>query len=298
MTHPHAALAAGLALSSAGLFGLASALQHLEAGRVDRRAALDPSLLGELLRRRTWLLGIAADIAAVAVQAVALHFGAVALVQPVLVAGLPVAALLSARWTRRRLTGLEGLGLVLSTGGLLLLAPATATTSLGGHPGRSAATLAGVVLALATGALLLLAHRRPRVAPAATGIAAGAVTGAGSVLLAVCAGRTGDLGGLFTSFAPYAAVVVGLLGLLLAQAAFQTGSLGAPLAALSVVEPLVAVTLAVTVLHEHLPGGAGDRAAAIAGALLAVVGVLALTHRPAGSGSAGPVAGDRLLGGA
>ena len=278
MTHPHPLLAAGLALAAAASFGLASALQHLEAGRVDKRGALDPGLLTALARRPIWLLGIVADVLAVVLQAVALHFGAVALVQPLLVAGLPVAVLLSARYAGRALLGKERLGLLLCTGGLLLLAPATATTSLGIAPSRATATIAGVLLGAAAGALLLLAHRVPRLAPPATGTAAGAVIGAGSVLLAVSAGRTGDIPALLGSVAPYAALVVGLLGLLLSQAAFQTGALGAPLAALSVVEPVVAVLLAVTVLHERLPSGAADRAAAIVGALLAVAGVVALTR--------------------
>lgn len=278
MTHPHPLLAAGLALAAAASFGLASALQHLEAGRVDKRGALDPGLLTALARRPIWLLGIVADVLAVVLQAVALHFGAVALVQPLLVAGLPVAVLLSARYAGRALLGKERLGLLLCTGGLLLLAPATATTSLGIAPSRATATIAGVLLGAAAGALLLLAHRVPRLAPPATGTAAGAVIGAGSVLLAVSAGRTGDIPALLGSVAPYAALVVGLLGLLLSQVAFQTGALGAPLAALSVVEPVVAVLLAVTVLHERLPSGAADRAAAVVGALLAVAGVVALTR--------------------
>jgi len=274
----HALLAGGLALASAASFGLASALQHREAGRVDRRKALDPGLLGTLARRPAWLLGVAADVSAVALQAVALHFGAVALVQPLLVAGLPVAVVLSARYARRRLRRRDRLGLLLCTGGLLLLAPATATTSLGTAPSRTAAAVAGLVLGALALALLLLARRVPRLSPPATGTAAGAVIGAGSVLLAVCATRTGDLPALFTSAAPYAAAVVGVLGLLLSQAAFQTGALGAPLAALSVVEPVVAVLLAVTVLHEALPGSRPDRAAALVGALLAVAGVIALTR--------------------
>ncbi|MGZ6826070.1 MAG: hypothetical protein ACXVGH_04710, partial [Mycobacteriales bacterium] len=100
------------------------------------------------------------------------------------------------------------------------------------------------------------------------------------VLLAVAAGRFGDWPALFGSWAVYGAVAVGLLGLLLAQVAFQTGDLGAPLAALSVVEPVVAVVLAVTVLHERLPTSPAGAAAAGTGSLLAVTGVLALCREP------------------
>jgi hypothetical protein len=128
------------------------------------------------------------------------------------------------------------------------------------------------------GLLLLLARLRPRTAGLATGSAAGIAVGGGSVLLAVCATRFGDLGALLTSAAPYATVAVGLLGLLLSSAAFQTGSLGAPLAALSVVEPVVAVVLAAAVLHERLPTAPGPVAAALAGGALAVAGVLVLAR--------------------
>jgi hypothetical protein len=42
---------------------------------------------------------------------------------------------------------------------------------------------------------------------------------------------------------------------------------------------VVAVALAATVLHEHLPSGSGTRAAALVGAALAVAGVVVLSRR-------------------
>ena len=267
-----------VALVAAVLFGLASALQHQQANEVGHDSSA--GLLLTLARRPRWLAGIVADVVAVALQAVALGLGTVALVQPLLVAGLPVAVALSAALDRRRLLRREIVGVLLSTAGLALIGPATATTSHGDAPGRVAAVLAGVVVAAATGALLLLARRAPRWAAGSAGVAAGLATGAGSVLLSVAASRVGDLRLLALSVAPYAAVVVGLLGLLLAQSAFQTGGLGAPLAALSVTEPVVAVVLAVTVLHERLPTTAPARGGLAVGAALAVAGVLVLCRSP------------------
>lgn len=262
------------ALLSATSFGLASALQHEQAREVDPTRS--PGLLLTLARRPRWLAGIAADVVGVVLQAVALGLGAVALVQPLLVAGLPVAVALSAALEHRRLLRTEVIGVLLCTGGLALLGPATATTSDGRDPSRVLSLVVTVVLSAAVGALLLLSHRLPRWAPAAAGLAAGLATGAGSVLLAVAASRVGDLRLLALSVAPYAAVVVGLVGLMLAQSAFQTGSLGAPLAALSVSEPVVAVLLAVTVLHERLPTTTPARVGMVTGSLLAVAGVLVL----------------------
>jgi drug/metabolite transporter (DMT)-like permease len=281
LSHTDVTLALSASLASAAAYGLASALQHEQAGQVRRRGALDPGLVASLATRPRWLVGIGADVLAVALQAVALRYGAVALVQPVLVAALPVSVLVAAGLARRRPGRREVLGLVLCTAGLLLLVPAGTTVGLGRSPSRVDVATSAAVLVAAVGLLLLLAHRRPRTAAPATGVAAGIVIGAASVLLAYCAARVGDLAALLTSLPPYAAVAAALLGLTLSQSAFQTGDLGAPLAALSVTEPVVAVGLAALVLHEHLPGGLLVRVAGALGAALAVVGVLALTVRAA-----------------
>ncbi|MCW2599757.1 MAG: integral rane protein [Frankiales bacterium] len=265
--------AVSAALGAAVFFGLASALQHQEARAVETSAS--PSLLVTLARRPLWLVGIVADVAAVGLQALALGLGSVALVQTLLVAGLPLAAVLSALLAHRGLHRHEVVGLLLCSAGLALLGPALSSTPLGHPPSRADAVTAGVVVAAVVLPLLALRGRR-RFGAVFAGAAAGAVIGAASVLLAVAASRVGDWSALFGSWALYGAVAVGLLGLLLAQVAFQTGELGAPLAALSVVEPVVAVLLAVAVLKETLPSTTSARLAAAVGAALAVAGVLAL----------------------
>jgi drug/metabolite transporter (DMT)-like permease len=169
----------------------------------------------------------------------------------------------------------EVLGMLLCAPGIALLAPALSSTASEQDPRRSTALLAAVVVAAVAVPLVAL-RSQPRFGGLYAGTAAGAVIGAGSVLLAVAAGRWGDWSALFGSWALYCAVVVGVLGLLLAQLAFQTGELGAPLAALSISEPLVAVGLAVWVLGDDLPTSAGAVAAAVVGTALAIAGVLAL----------------------
>jgi len=273
--------AVAAALGAASLFALASALQHQEARAVV--PSLRPSLLLTLVRRPWWLLGLVADAGAVGLQAVALALGSVALVQTLLVAGLPLAAVLSALLASRRLGRHEVVGLALCSTGLALLCPALASTGLGEDPSRSVSLVAALVVAVVAGGLLLM-RRAPRFGGVFAGAAAGVVIGAGAVLLSVAAGRFGDWSALFGSWALYGALVVGLLGLLLAQVAFQTGELGAPLAALSVVEPLVAVALAAWVLHEQLPSGAGNRMAVVVGALLAAAGVLQICRVPPAPG--------------
>jgi drug/metabolite transporter (DMT)-like permease len=115
------AVAVPAALASALAFGTAAALQHRETGEVDRRGALDPGLLPSLARRPLWLVGIVADVLAVGLQGLALRFGPVSLVQPLLVAGLPFAVLLSCLLGRRAPRTAELQGIVLCAVGLAVL---------------------------------------------------------------------------------------------------------------------------------------------------------------------------------
>lgn len=263
------------AMGAAALFAVGAAVQHQEANAVDPGA--HASLLLRLARRPVWLLGLAADGGAIALQAVAFGFGSVPLVQALLVAGLPLAALLSALLQHRRMLRPEVVGTLLCAPGIALLAPALSATPSGHAPSRASAVLAGLVVAALVVPLLAL-RGRPRWGGVCAGTAAGCVTGAGSVLLAVIAGRFGHWSALFGSWAVYVGVAVGLLGLLLAQIAFQTGDIAAPLASLTITEPVVAVVLAVTVLHDELPRSPASVTAAVVGALLCGVGVVALAR--------------------
>jgi len=270
------ALAAGL--SSALAYGVASAVQHDQAGLVHRGNPLNPGLITRLAKRPIWLLGMAVDVAAVALQALALRYGAVVLVQLLIVGGLPVAVVLAAASARARLLRKEVVGLVLCTGGLALAVPGTTSVNLGHPAGAGAWSLVALLVVVAVISLVGLGQRVRRLAPTATGIAAGITAGSSSVLLAVCAARIDHPLALLQTVAPYAALALGLSTLLLSQAAFQTGSLGTPLAALSVTEPAVAVLLAVTVLHEHLPAARLPLIAAALGGGAAISGVVLLAR--------------------
>lgn len=262
------------ALGAATLFGLATALQHHQARAV--APSTSPGLLVTLLRRPLWALGMLADVGAVGLQGLALALGSVSLVQTMLVAGLPLAALISAALHRRRLRRLEVVGMVLCAVGLAVLAPALSTAPSTHAPSRVSALVAAAVVGGLS--LLLLAFRsRPRLGPVFAGTAAGAVVGAGAVLLAVTTTRLGRGEPVLTTWAPYAAAVVGVVGLLVVQVAFQTGELGVPLAALSVVDPVVAGALAVTVLHESAPTSGGRLLLLLLGGALAVASVLVLS---------------------
>src|SRR5215831_4207072 len=87
-----------LSLGSAAAFAVATSLKHRSAGEVPDAQNLRPTAVGHFVRatvvHRLWLAGIAADAVAVMLQIVALHYGALAVVQPLLISGLLFALLL------------------------------------------------------------------------------------------------------------------------------------------------------------------------------------------------------------
>src|SRR5690242_13067091 len=77
-----------LAAAAATLFALSTTLQTLEARVAPAHDRLRSALLRRLVARRTWQVGAAVGLAAWPLQAGALAFGSVALVQPAFGFGL------------------------------------------------------------------------------------------------------------------------------------------------------------------------------------------------------------------
>jgi len=243
-----------LALGAALGYAAASVLQHREAHADADVAGSGLRLVGRLARRPLWLAGVGADAAAYGFQAAALGVGALLVVQPVITAGLLFALPASARLAGRRIgrsdvlwgavlaAGLAVfLALAVGDGGrdrapaadwlvcALVLGPAMAASLVVG--GRATGTRRAVLFALATGALF--------------GVTA-ALTKATVVLLdhhGLGALRAGE---------PYALVLLGGVGFVLNQRAFQAGALTASLPTLTVVEPLVAAVIGLTMLDERV----------------------------------------------
>jgi drug/metabolite transporter (DMT)-like permease len=248
------ALALVLALASATCFGLSSAMEQRAAKQERPRMALDPRLLFRLLRRPLWLSGWVPDVAGTGLQALALRFGPLALVQSVLVSGLFLAILLEAALNRSRpqardLTavalGVVGLAAFLTAAqpsagvsdpsplawaGVALGAGSVVTVCLA-FAARSSAAARGTLLGLAAG--MLYSVMAALYKPLATAIAADPLA----------APKTWHL---------YAVIIVGFAALQLNQNAFQSGPLAAPLTALSLTDPVASVVIAVTAFHETL----------------------------------------------
>ena len=246
-----------LSLVAAVGFGTASVLQHQGANRVRRRFPLNPGLLVAVARQRLWLLGIAAEVTAVALHMVAVNLGALSVVQPLLTVGLvvalPMQALLGLPVRKRAL-----LAAALTVGGLAAFLAVQPTVE-SRDPQSIAEWLPGLVLvALAACAALAVGlTRQDRARSLGLGAAAGSMFALSAALVKTWGEILGDGGlpALATSWELWTALSAGLVGALLSQAAFQCGPLGGPLAAQMVVDPVIGVSLGAIVFGESFATG-------------------------------------------
>ncbi len=95
-------------------------------------------IVGYLLRNPQWLAGWGAQAAAFVFQAVALHFGQLSVVQPLLVTELVLALVLRRIWIHQSIAGATWAGAVAACAGLAVFL--VAADPRGGHAGPTAAT--------------------------------------------------------------------------------------------------------------------------------------------------------------
>ncbi|MCX4472150.1 DMT family transporter [Micromonospora sp. NBC_01655] len=284
-------LAVACALAAASCFAVSTVMHQRAAKRQRRHAALDPRLLLRLLRTRLWRLGWAPDVAGAGLQALALRFGPLTLVQPLMASGLFLAILVEAGWSRRRVGRRDLLG---ATAGLLGLAVLLAAAEpRAGVPAPTAH--AWWAVALGTGGVVAVALALSAVVAGATrgallGLAAGILYGVAAALVkALAAGFHGDIGALLVDPLLPAAALVALAGLIINQSAYQSGRIAAPLTALTLADPVVSVVLGVTAFREAVTLG-GPRIVVLALAVAAIVaGVWLAGTSPRSAASGGRV---------
>ena len=268
------------ALLAAGCFAVASVSQHRAASQVEVAPALHPGLLLRLARQKAWFLSIGADITGVVLQTVALGLAAVVIIQPTLTSGLLLAVPLYALLDRRAPTRAELVGAMLCTVGLIVfLISAHATPGKESLAGWEFWPYAGACVVV-TVACVSTAARTPPGPSRAIVLAAGCgfLYGATGPLLRVVATGIDHPGTLFTTWPIYLLVVIGIAGYLLNQNAFQAGSLPAPLAVLSILDPVVASAAGLIFLHETVSTSIGDLIAMFVAAMAVILGIVLLSR--------------------
>jgi hypothetical protein len=278
------AVAVLAALGAAGSFGVAAALQHRQARLAPRSGDLSFLLLARLAGRPLWLAGIALAAVAYGLQALALAFGPLSLVAPIVATDLLFALPTAARYSGPLRAG-DWLGCVLAAGGIAAFLAAAPPSS-----GRSDAPPRDWLLAFASVALVcVLALSVGKLAggparAALTATAAGAVFGltAAVTLSLTRLVRALGPGATLAHWQPWALLALGLAGLLLSANAFQAGALAASLPVMDTVEPACGVLLGTLLFGERLAASPAGVAVQLAGAAAAIAGI-ALLGRCAGT---------------
>ncbi len=274
-----------LALLASVFTATSSVCQRLGA-RDSQPAGMDLWLVFRLARRPIWLLGIASMILGFVFQVAALHYGALALVQPILALELLFVfgymAILGSRTVRRR----DWLAAAAMCAGLGLFLFAASPYGGRKHAQGSLWVLAGLLtlgvvlagLAVAFG----LQRRSPRsgsqraaILGALTGISWGFVA---AVIKEFSDHLGGGLAGVFTNWSVYVLVGAGAASLLLASHALAAGPLAASQPGFTILDPLAASLLGIFLFGEHFQAATEDLALEALALALLVAGVSALSH--------------------
>jgi drug/metabolite transporter (DMT)-like permease len=245
--------AALLGLLAAALFAVASVAQQKAAADVPDDKAMGLRLIGQLVRRPLWWAGSLGDAGGFLAQGAALGLGSLLLVQPLLVTALLFALPLGAAWAGRRLSRSDWLwAAVLSLSLAVFVVVADPTAGIDRAPGRDWLGVAAALTPVLALCLLGAATRR-RSRAMLLAVATGIFYGVTAALTKSVVAHLGDgIVPLLSSWETYALAAVATLGTVCQQSAFQAGDLGVSMPAVTVLEPVVAVGIGVSILQEDL----------------------------------------------
>jgi drug/metabolite transporter (DMT)-like permease len=214
-------------------------------------------------------------------QTLALSQGELVLVQPLLVTGLLFALPLSLLVERRRADLREWAWAAVLVAGLAAFIVGTRPSPGPVLPDDGRLWQFGVAaIVLAAGVALLASVSSRRYRPVLLGAAAGLLFGVAAGLIKYCCAlvATEGLGWMATSWPPYALVVVGGAGIVLNQAAYQSGPLSGALPALAICEPLTAIVFGIAAFGERIEVNTGCVLAAVAGFVVMGIAVTRLSQ--------------------
>jgi len=226
------------------------ATQHVPAEH-----GMTPVMVSALLRNPMWWDGTGSAVAGYAFQAVALTWGSLLLVQPLLVSSLLFALPISARVSRERVTPAEW-------GWAFLLTLGLAVFVLVGRPKdghfqpttTSWVVVAAVCIPVITVCVIGGARTIGTWRAVLLAVAVGVMFGLVALLTKLCAHRlqADGMQAMLSTAAPYLLVVVAAVGTVLQQSAFHAGALQTSVPTMLVLEPVSAVLLGIVVLGEQL----------------------------------------------
>ena len=241
-------------------------------------------LIAELLRQPRWLAGLAVMIVGQALAAWSIGNLPLAFVEPLLTTNLVFALILAVPIAKATLRLQELLGAAVLCTGVALLSAARSARPIGLSFGSFSHWPAAAVIAGAAFALVYWGRSRPGGGRAMlTGAAAGLMFGIQDALTRQTLQTLSSVGasGMFTTWAPYALVGAGAIGIWLMQSAFNAGSQQQSLPAIAAGEPLVGLALGVLIFGDRIQVSPGELALQAGGVVALVVGVIMVGRAPA-----------------
>jgi drug/metabolite transporter (DMT)-like permease len=278
-----------LALVASLFTASASVAQRLAAAPAPGELRFSWRLISFLLHRPVWFMGILCMIAGFLFQLAALDLGQLSLVQPIVATELLFVFAFLALRSRTQVHArdwLAALGMAAGLGAFLLLADPSGGSTLEATAWLWALAALAVTAAAAVAIGLAVAPRRgrqpsPARRAALLAVSAGVVWGfVAAVIKELSSHVSAGPYAVFTNWSPYVLVVSGAVAMFLVANAFQAGPLAASQPGLTIVDPLVASLIGITIFGEHLRGG-GPRLVGEAMALvLLAASVVFLSRSP------------------
>lgn len=246
------ALAVLFALGSSLTIAWGTVVRHRIATAAGERRS---DAIVDAVRVPMWWAGVFAALFGYVLQIIALSFGTLLVVQPILVLSLMFTLLLAAQLDGRRVSRSETVWASVLTVAVATLILLGKPTGSGMVPDMDVWLWCLGISAVASGVIYTIALGRP---PTMRAMLLGAVTGTIMGFLAVLSKSVVNIfaasgvEAVVSSWEVYGLILAAVMGTAVQQASFNAGPLKSSLPAMTVVEPIVAFLLGYLVLHEKL----------------------------------------------
>jgi drug/metabolite transporter (DMT)-like permease len=291
------ALGIPIALVGSVFLALGAQLQHRGVTKVDAgtapedKAGLNIRQLFSLARRPSWLIGTLLLGLAIAFQLWSLAIAPLTVVQPLGVLGLVITSIVNARVSKKPLdrAAIRAIAFCVVGIGVFVTVAALTTSSVEIQNAQLVVVLIILAVVLATAALVF-AFFRKKFTMLFYIVGAGILFGFVATLAKVdedrietiiTAHRALEVGDALTIVCLVGLILAGLLGSYFVQTAYSSGPPDLVVAGLTVIDPMVGVTIGIVVLGEAAGAPWWAAVAFVVAGALAIYGVFLLSqHRP------------------
>ena len=238
-------------------------------------------LVAYLIRQPLWLLGWIAAVGGFAFQAVALHYGQLSVVQPILVTELVFVLVLRRVWIRQDVARAAWTAVLVVCGALAVFL--TVAEPTGGHPTPETAEWLSALLVFggAIAGLAVLGRRgSPTRRTALFAVAAALAWALMATFLKTATETltTSGIGGMLTRWPVYALAAAAVTGTLLEQAALHVGPLSVSQPLLVIINPLASIILSIWLFDERFTDSPAKITIAVVAMAILAAGVIALSR--------------------